>query len=259
MNNFVEIKNHDVVKLSPKFLDTEYITHITNTLKRKYEGVCSKFGYIKNDSIKVLNVKQGVVERSTFHGYVVFEVEFSAMICNPGIKSVVRCTVKNINSFGILGVSGIQEKSGFKAILNIIVPKHNNQQSTLSDNSALLDRISINDEIFVEILGKKYILNNKNINVFGRVVDREVFSETDETNTRIDTALGSVRTSEDDEDDQDADDIDSIDPDNSEVEDEMNENESVLNSDILDEDDINGGDLSEVGSDDGDNVDETFD
>jgi DNA-directed RNA polymerase subunit E'/Rpb7 len=259
MNNFVEIKNHDVVKLSPKFLDAEYITHITNTLKRKYEGVCSKFGYIKNDSIKVLDVKQGVVERSTFHGYVVFEVEFSAMICNPGIKSVVRCTVKNINSFGILGVSGIQEKSGFKAILNIIVPKHNNQQSsTLSDNSALLDRISINDEIFVEILGKKYILNNKNINVFGRVVDREVFSEADETNTGIDTGLGAVRTSEEEDDEQDADDIDSIDPDNSDVEDDEI-NESVANSDILDEDDINGGDLSEVGSVDGDNANETFD
>lgn len=255
MNNFVEIKNHDVVKLSPKFLDAEYVKHITATLKQKYEGVCSKFGYIRNDSIKVLGVKQGVVERSTFHGYVVFDVEFSAMICNPGIKSVVRCTVKNINSFGILCVSGIQEKSGFKAILNIIVPKHHN---SLSDNSALLDRISINDEIFVEILGKKYILNNKNINVFGRVVDREV---SDETNTGVDTGLGASEPTEDD-DEPDADDIDAIDPDESDVEieeDEMNDNESVANSDILDEDDMNGRDLSDVGSADGDNAEETFD
>lgn len=253
MNNFVEIKNYDFVKLSPKFLDAEYVKHITTMLKQKYEGVCSKFGYIRNDSIRVLGVKQGVVERSTFHGYVVFYVEFSAMICNPGIKSIARCTVKNINSFGILCVSGIQERGGFKAILNIIVPKHHSQQSNLSDNSALLDRISINDEIFVEILGKKYILNNKNINVFGRIVDREVGV----SNTEVNKDTSSNNNTEDD--DEDVEEIDAIDPDNSEIEeDDLNDNESIPNSDIIDEDDMNGGDFSDVGSIDAENADETF-
>ena len=34
-----------------------------------------------------------------------------------------------------------------------------------------LENIKINDRINVEILGKKYILNNKSINVFGKIVD----------------------------------------------------------------------------------------
>lgn len=257
MDNFFEIKNRDFVKLSPKFLDKNYVSHITRILKQKYEGVCSKFGFVKNNSIHVLSVKEGVVERSTFHGYVIFEVEFSAMICNPGIKSIVKCTVKNINSFGLLCVSGIQDADGFKAILNIIVPKHHtNGQSTLTDNSALLDKIAINDEIFVEILGKKYILNNKNINVFGKVVDKELKKE---AKTNVDKLNPDNTNGMNDEDDEgDDNDVDNLDSDNnSDIDEEQlnekDDNDSVDESDlVIDDDDMNGGDFSDVGSVDGD-------
>ena len=60
MNNFLEIKNHDVIKLSPKYLDDNLKEHIQRTLKNKYEGLCSKFGYIKTDSINILNIKEDI-------------------------------------------------------------------------------------------------------------------------------------------------------------------------------------------------------
>lgn len=198
MNNFLEIRNNDVVKLSPKFLDVDLKEHIQRTLRKKYEGMCSKYGYIKMNSIKVIDIKQGVVEMSTFHGYVNFNVEFSSLICNPPINSVVKCTVKNINSFGVLCISGIHEHGNFNHILNIIVPKnHHNQEIS---NNVAFDKLSVNDEVNVEILGKKYILNNKTINVFGRIVDKS----TDYVN--VDTATNTLNKNDDNASSDDEDD-----------------------------------------------------
>ena len=168
MDNFLEIKNEDVVKIAPRFLNSELENNILNRLKQKYEGVCSKFGYIKSDSIRVASVNEGIVESSTFHGYVNFRVVFTALICNPPINSVVQCVVKNINSFGILCTTGFREGNTIHNILNVIVPKQN---MNIGIDQSHLENIKINDRINVEILGKKYILNNKSINVFGKIVD----------------------------------------------------------------------------------------
>lgn len=215
MNNFLEIKNQDIIKLSPKFLDANLKEHILKTLKSKYEGLCSKFGYIKSNSIRVLNIKEGVVERSTFHGYVKFNIEFSSLICNPAINSVIKCTIKNINSFGILCISGIKEDGVFNSVLNIIVPK--NHHNFEISNNIEFDKLSINDNVNVEILGKKYILNNKNINVFGRIVDNNL--------TTIDNIM-TGNNEEKNNNSSDEDDINSIEDDNDNDNDNENENDS---------------------------------
>ena len=168
MDTFIEIKNEDVVKIPPRLLNRDLKTNILHALQRKYEGVCSKFGYIKMGSVRVVDVNNGEIETSTFHGYVNFHVSFVSQICNPAINSVVRCVVRNINSFGILCAAGYKEGDTLHSILNVVVPKQNHNGD--SDYLAMIDKVNINDHINVEILGKKYILNNKSINVFGRMV-----------------------------------------------------------------------------------------
>ena len=168
MDTFIEIKNKDVVKIPPRLLNSDLKTNILHALQRKYEGVCSKFGYIKRGSVRVVDVNNGEIETSTFHGYVNFRVSFLSQICNPAINSVVRCVVRNINSFGILCAAGYKEGDTLHSILNVVVPKQNHNGD--SDYLAMIDMVNINDHINVEILGKKYILHNKSINVFGRMV-----------------------------------------------------------------------------------------
>ena len=111
----------------------------------------------------------GKIEMSTFHGYVLFDVEFIAKICNPAIGSIIRCTVKNTNSFGILCTSGIYENNKYHNVLNVVVPKIQD-----SSNIEKLNNLSVNDEVNIEILGKKYLLNNENIHIFGKVIDDTV-------------------------------------------------------------------------------------
>ena len=240
MNNFLEIKNHDIIKLSPKYLDDNLKEHIQRTLKNKYEGLCSKFGYIKSNSIYVLNIKECVVERSTFHGYINYNVEFSSMICNPAINSIIECTIKNINSFGVLCVSGIKENGIFNSILNIIVPK--NHHNFEISNNIEFDKLNIGDNVYVEILGKKYILNNKNINVFGRIVDKNLTSTNIETynneknNTKEELSSDDeeIELDENEEAEADGDDVDV----DSELEGDI-EKESIVSDEEKSEDDIN--------------------
>lgn len=237
MNNFINIKNRDTVKLAPWMLNQDYKTNILSILKRRYEGICSKFGYIKRNSIELLKVWKGTIEMSTFHGYVLFDVEFTASICNPAIGSIVRCKVKNINVFGILCTSGIIEKGEYQNILNIIVPKQDNQ---FIENKQVLDNISVNDDVNVEILGKKYILNNKNINIFGKIIDTNKDKEGTELKNEIDDTTLEL--------DDEADDV--VDDTEEETDDEIEED---------DENDENEDNQTEVRTDDGDDEIEDID
>ena len=244
MNNFLEIKNHDIIKLSPKYLDGNLTEHIQKTLKNKYEGLCSKFGYIKSNSIRVLNIKEGVVERSTFHGYVRFDVEFSSMICNPAINSVIECTIKNINSFGVLCVSGLKENGIFNSILNIIVPK--NHHNFEISNNIEFDKLKIGDNVYVEILGKKYILNNQNINVFGRIVDKN------STSTSV-HQINNENNEDKEDDTSDEEEIDLEDDNENENENENdNENDNENEESDIDEEVDKESVLSEVDKSDDD-------
>jgi DNA-directed RNA polymerase subunit E'/Rpb7 len=246
MNNFIDIKIRDVVKIAPYLLNSEYKNNILKILKSKYEGLCSKFGYIKQNSIRIVKITKGTIELSTFHGYVLFDVEFMSSICNPAKGSIVKCKVQNINAFGVLCTSGIIEDGTYHNILNIIIPKHNSQ---LIDNSEVVENVSINDDVNVEILGKKYILNNKNINVFGKIIDNNTTAD-----ANLDTYNNELELDEEEDVlDEDAE-LDEEDNEN-EDEDEKSDKESVLSDveeDALDEDEVvEVDDVSDVESDAG--------
>jgi DNA-directed RNA polymerase subunit E'/Rpb7 len=246
MDNFIEIKHRDMVKISPCLLNSNYSSNIHKILKKKYEGICSKFGFIKNDSIQLISIKKGVIELSTFHGYVLFEVEFMASVCNPSIGSIVKCSVKNINSFGIMCVSGTIENNVFHNILNVIIPKNNSQ---FVENANYLDNISINDEVNVEILGKKYILNNKNINIFGKIIE-----SASDKQLRLDALEEGNNLDYEDEDDVEV----VISDDDENNDDEIVEKQSVMSDfeineeEVLDDEDVEseGGVESDQDNDD---------
>lgn len=240
MNNFIEIKNHDVVKIAPSLLNADYNSNILKILKKKYEGVCSKFGYIKKNSISIVNVTKGTIELSTFHGYVLFNVEFNASVCNPAIGSVVECVVNKINAFGVLCTSGLMVDNVYNNILNIVIPKNNSQ---FLNNASIIETVSVNDVVYVEILGKKYILNNTNINVFGKLIKGSTRTKSD--NVETDQTNNTLELEEDEIEDEilDEEDFDENDDDKSE--------ENTVLSDTADdaEDDILEDDVSDVNSD----------
>lgn len=171
MNNdsFIPSLLNEKIKVPPKYLHKNVNNVINSILVDKNEGKCTKHGYIKRDSITILKTSVGRVEAHTLHGFVNYDVQFSAMVCNPTNGSVLKCQVVNSNNFGVLCSSGIHENDSYVAILDIIVPK--NSLTIRSDNEIGLNELQKGDNVYVEIVGKKFDINDTKISAVGRIVD----------------------------------------------------------------------------------------
>ena len=229
-NNFTTTVLSDKVKIAPHMLNSNIDSLILKVLKSKLEGKCSKHGYVKTNSIQICEKNLGHIELATLHGYVVYMVKFNASVCNPTIGSVVTCNVKHLNNFGILCASGIYENGDYVNILDIIIPKHSISIQSFMD----LSKIKIGTKVQVEIVGKKYELNNKNILVIGKIIsmnemlnnDINILNDESQNNIQIDEL-----ENEDVDDVEDIDDVEDVD-DSEDVEDveDVEDTEDVVNN-----------------------------
>ena len=165
-NLFIPIKFKTTISLEPKEINSKFNDVILNKLKKNLENVCSKHGFIKKDSLKIIKRSCGMFKSQHFNGNIIFNIQCVAEICNPAIGSIIKCKVKAKNLFGILA-EGLYDDV---IILEIIVPK--NTAGIQSDVN--IDTLNIGDEIKIEVCGKKFQLFDKNISIIGRViVDKE--------------------------------------------------------------------------------------
>jgi DNA-directed RNA polymerase subunit E'/Rpb7 len=159
---FIPIKFKTNVILKPNELDNDIDKIILKKLKASYENICSKYGYIKNNSIKIKSRSIGIGINQHFNGNFKYTVICMAEICNPIQGSIIKCRVKAKNSLGLLA-EGFYEKI---PILEIIIPKI----SAGIQSDINLDTINIGQEIKIEVCGKKYQLYDKHISIIGRAI-----------------------------------------------------------------------------------------
>lgn len=168
---FIPIKFKTTVVLKPYEINQNFDDIILKKLKSIYENVCSKYGYIKQNSIKILKRSIGTIKTQHFNGNICFDVICSAEICNPIQGSILKCKVKAKNSLGLLA-EGYYDKI---PILEIIIPKI----SAGIQSEVDLDKISIGQEIKIEVCGKKYQLFDKHISIIGKAIkDKAEFIKT---------------------------------------------------------------------------------
>lgn len=159
---FIPIKFRTNVILQPNELSKSFEETILKKLKNNLENVCSKHGFIKNDSIKIIRRSIGSIKQQDFTVNIIFTIECIAEICNPAQGSIIKCKVKAKNLLGILA-------EGFynnMPILEIIVPK----MSAGIQSEVDIDKINIGDEIKIEVCGKKFQLFDKHISIIGKAI-----------------------------------------------------------------------------------------
>ena len=168
-NSFIPSPLTEKVQLSPKYMNKSFSQKLLNHLIEKNEGKCSKHGYIKRNSISITKISTGIVEAHTLHGFLNYMVQFKALVCNPTNGSVIKRKVVSSNNFGVLCSSGItDENNEYKAIMDIIVPK--NSLNIRSDANIDFDKIVPNQILDVEIVGKKFEINDEKISAVGKIV-----------------------------------------------------------------------------------------
>jgi len=160
------------VKLSPDKLHKNFKQELLNKLKNDLENKYSKYGLIKENSIEIINYSIGTLEHNSLQGNVIYNVQFSTLVCNPVIGNIIKCKVFNLNNFGILC------KDIKHSVIEIIVPK-----KTLAIQSDIpLNNINIDDIVFIEIVGKKPLLNDKKINCIGKIKRANIINNNNNNN-----------------------------------------------------------------------------
>jgi len=207
-NIFIPIKFNTSIQLNSKELNKNFEETINVKLKKNLENVCSKYGFIKKDSIKIIKRSIGYFKEQHFNGDVAFNLQCIAEICNPSQDSIIKCRVKAKNSLGLLA-EGIYDNT---AILEVIVPKISSGIKSDID----IDSIEIGEEINIQVCGKKFMLYDKHISIIGRAIkdkyeniiiedifndDEEIEQEQEEEILDIDINETDDEYEEDDEDD----------------------------------------------------------
>lgn len=190
-NIFVKSLLCDKVKAPPVFLESNIEKHIEKYLKNKFEGVCSRHGYIKPGSIKIYKRSCGQILNVALNGDCEFEVYYFAEVCNPGKGSIIEAVVVNtIEKFGIYAHAGIQTGNLFVPVLNVIVPRAINSE----DMQHVLKHVKNQDTIKVEVIGIKFKLGDKRIGIVGKmitanhtkkIVPKDLDDSEDESNDEI--------------------------------------------------------------------------
>lgn len=169
---FIPIKFRTNIIIKPNELDSNFEKTILKKVKNMYENVCSKHGYIKNNSIKILERSIGTINNQHFNANIRYQLKCIAEICNPIQGSIIKCKVKAKNSLGLLA-EGYYDKI---PILEIIVPKI----SAGIQSEINIDTVVIGQEIKIEVCGKKYQLFDKHISIIGKAIkDKDEFIKTD--------------------------------------------------------------------------------
>jgi DNA-directed RNA polymerase subunit E'/Rpb7 len=161
---FLPIRFKVSVQLAPYELGSDYDAIILEKLRKTYEGVCTRFGYLRPKSIEIVSRSMGQFMKQHFNGYIRFEIKCRGEVCNPAKGAVVEAVVRKKNELGIHAESlydGVP-------ILDIIVPKR--AAGIVSEVN--LDAFQINDTMFVEIVGKRYQLHDHTISIIGRGVEK---------------------------------------------------------------------------------------
>lgn len=216
---FMPIKFNTTIILTPNELNKHFENTILTKIKAMLENSCSKHGYIKKDSIKVIKRTPGYIKESHFNGNIAYDLNCIAEICNPAQDSIVKCVVKAKNNLGLLAIGKYEDM----AILEVIIPKITS--GILSDVN--IDNINVGDEINVVVCGKKFTLYDKMISIIGRIIkdkyddDINVIEEDEDDSPSIDEEEDDILAYDDDvlneddevyeeDDDKEDDDVDNV-------------------------------------------------
>lgn len=248
---YFEAMLSDRVILRPKQLHKGYVNEIKKILKSRVEERCGTYGYIKKDSVEVVQRPVGYVQQGYMNGCITFDVNYKAMICNPVYGNVIKMKLSMIKK-----EVGLLFEDDF---LSVVVP------TDLETDKSSFESLEEGDEVSIFVIDKQIqpdntimvvgkIYNDKTdkeytVNIGDLVKSKEVkeaaMGDSDSENDNEDE-------SDDSDDSDDESDIDSDSDDESENEKDDNNKfpDNAENVDIVsDSEGEEGVDLSDIDAD----------
>ena len=154
-NDNIYIKNilGDKINVEFKNINSNLEETLENIIKIK-EGKCSKEGYIKPGSVKLMSYSSGEL----YSNYVQFQVLYECLVTNPVEEMQLNCIVKSITKIGIRA----ELNDDYNPFLIFIARDHHY-------NNEYFSTIKINDIINIKVIGQRFELNDKYISVIAEL------------------------------------------------------------------------------------------
>ncbi len=141
------------------FVDVSKITkdvdqYLEDMLKNELEGKCQSDGYVKRESVRLMKRSLGYMSGSHFTGKITFDIVYSCDICNPVVGNVIKARVLNINKLGFLAENG--------PLMMLVARQY-------YENKELFKDLEVNQEVMIEVIGKRFQLNDHKIEIIGKI------------------------------------------------------------------------------------------
>jgi DNA-directed RNA polymerase subunit E'/Rpb7 len=141
-----------------------YEDSILQKLRTRVEGVCGSDGYIRPRSVEVVGVSQGIVDMSSLNGRAVYNVTYTADVCNPAVGDVLTCRVENVNSYGVLAVNMSETR-----VLEVILQR----EPVYFQHLESLEGLEPGDTVTAEVMCRQFKLGQKTITIVGKAVSKD--------------------------------------------------------------------------------------
>lgn len=127
------------------------------TLISCIEGRCITEGFIKPRSTRIIDFKCGKIIAKN----VQFNIVIECLVCNPRAQSIISCVAKNITQAGIRAVSDDE----YSPIVVYIT-----RDFGVDSDKTYYNSIKEGDKINIKVIGKRFEMNDKHIQIIGFLV-----------------------------------------------------------------------------------------
>ena len=152
------------VSLPATLQNKHFEDSILQKLRTRVEGVCGSDGFVRPRSVEVVGVSQGIVDMSSLNGRAVYNVTYTADVCNPAVGDVLTCRVENVNSYGVLAVNMSETR-----VLEVILQRDPVYFSHIEG----LDDLEPGDTVTVEVMCRQFKLGQRTITIVGKAVSKD--------------------------------------------------------------------------------------
>jgi DNA-directed RNA polymerase subunit E'/Rpb7 len=146
---------NDTLFLLPNEINQNIDSIILNKLLEKVGNKCCKDGYIKKDSIEIIERTIGKVDSIHFNGRIQYDIRYSALVCNPVEGTILKGVINGINK---MGAQVIIEP------LSIVLPRQHHS------NPEIFKNLTKGKNVTISIIGTRFDLNSNEICAIGLIV-----------------------------------------------------------------------------------------
>ena len=135
---------------------------IKHQIKKVYENVCSKQGYVLKDSIVIKNRSVGKLVNHNNESMIEYQVTMKNSVIYPCKTDVFICKIDNITKMGVIGYLSMGDYTIENSPIIFIIPNE-----YIKDSGDLSKDQIVN----IEVLQSRLKYKLKQIQVVGKIVD----------------------------------------------------------------------------------------